>query len=363
MRFLRVVVAGVAMSFGVGVGCSFDDRGAGFDDQGDGHGGRWVGGPSHGGRIGSGYVDGSVPSDDANCGVATASLQMQPPEIMIVFDKSGSMDDDVMGNDCGNRTGCVTKWALTTGGTATVLNMTNSTVNWGLKLFPSNDQCGVNNNIDVQIAANNAAAVNRVIGNTSPGGRTPTRYAVQAAVTYLDTRNTPNPKFILLATDGLPNCANMSTADNANDPMGAVMAVRDAASAGYPTYVVGVATAGSNAHNTLNEMAVAGMRPRAGSPSYYSVNTEAELVTALSTIARSAATCTLALPTRPPDPANVGVRVDNMRVPRDPSHANGWDYGAGMQSIILYGQYCTNVMNMTYTDIRALFGCPGLIID
>ena len=35
---------------------------------------------------------------------------------------------------------------------------------------------------------------------------------------------------------------------------------------------------------------------------------------------------------------------------------------AGMASIQLYGSYCTNVMNMTTTDVQTIFGCPGEVI-
>src|SRR5262245_28822988 len=81
MRGFKVLVVGSALSLAAGVGCSFDDRGAGPGDPGE-IGGRTGHLPPQGGRIGSGW-DGSVPSDDANCGVAMAGLQMLPPEILI----------------------------------------------------------------------------------------------------------------------------------------------------------------------------------------------------------------------------------------------------------------------------------------
>jgi ABC-type sulfate transport system permease subunit len=41
---------------------------------------------------------------------------------------------------------------------------------------------------------------------------------------------------------------------------------------------------------------------------------------------------------------------------------NGWDYGAGMRSIVLYGPACDAVKNMTTKTIQAIFGCPGVVI-
>ena len=89
-------------------------------------------------------------------------------------------------------------------------------MNWGLKLFADTDStCGVSpNNVAVPDRRQQRGAVANVIqqrtdanGGVTNGSRTPTRSAENAAVTYLNTVTTSNPKFILLATDGQPNCA------------------------------------------------------------------------------------------------------------------------------------------------------------
>jgi len=257
------------------------------------------------------------------------------------------------------------KWSQITAGVEEVITQTSGTVNWGLKLFGS-DGCGVTPDVEIPIASNNAGAVNAAIEAAEPDSSTPTRQAVNVGVEYMRTLTDPNPKFLLLATDGQPTCLDLTSGGGpgTDDPM-AVEAVTAAAAAGFPTFVVGIATAGStNADTVLRNMAREGGQARLEDPPYYPVSTRDQLVTALGAITKAAASCTLSLATAPPDPANVGVRVQgDNRIPRDTTHTDGWDYGAGMQSIILYGSYCDSVTAGTYTDVRALFGCPGIKID
>jgi hypothetical protein len=329
-------------------------------------------------------------SDDTNCGVATVTLTRVPPEILIVLDKSFSMTESAgaggmgaggmggaggrmgmgRGQNCYQDLNCNSKWEDMTAGLSEVVTATSMTVNWGLKLFGTTDGCGVSANPEVPIAPDNAVAVNAAIVAAEPESSTPTRVAIETGVAYLQTLTTTNRKFLLLATDGQPTCGMgaggmMGGGNMAPDNQPAIDAVTAAAAAGFPTFVVGIATASNDvANTTLSTMAVQGGQPRAGTPPYYPVTSREELVTALGAITEAAASCTLTLGQPPPDPENVGVRVrGDERVPRDTTHTDGWDYGPGMTSIVLYGSYCGNVMSGTFTDLRALFGCPGVMID
>jgi hypothetical protein len=356
--------------------CSFDDRGSSPSNPrgNQGTGANPLPPIGAGGRIISGF-DASV-SNDANCGVVTTNLQRLPPDILIALDRSGSMrqlpdgtrGDDGMGmTSCHTDPACTSKWEEMAPAIQEVVTQTSMEVNWGLKFFGSggggnNNSCNVTNTVEVAIAPDNATAVNAAIaGVMTPDTGTPTARVMDVSATYMGGLTTPNPKFILLATDGQPTCRNNS-AMNADDAA-AITAVTNAAMDGVPTFVVGISTANNMmANQTLSAMANAGTRPRMGDPTYYPVNNRAELVTALRAIATAAGSCTMPLSGVPPDPNNVGVRVNgDMRVPQ--STTDGWSYGAGMRSIILNGSYCTAVMNGTYTDIRALFGCPGIQID
>jgi hypothetical protein len=150
----------------------------------------------------------------------------------------------------------------------------------------------------------------------------------------------------------------------ADNSPAAIAAVGAAAQAGIPVFVVGVGNV-AMAIQTLDMMAVAGGRPQATEPKYYPVSSSADLVSVLKTIGGMITSCSFGLGQTPPDPSNIGVYANgqtSMRIPHDTTHANGWDYGTGMKSIVLYGPACDAVKAGTTKDIQAIFGCPGLII-
>jgi hypothetical protein len=203
----------------------------------------------------------------------------------------------------------------------------------------------------------------QAIGNNAPerNGATPTRGAVESATAYLKTVTSPNPKFILLATDGQPNCLNGSASQDATDEPGAVNAVRAAAAAGFPVFVMGIAMNGQ-ATSVLNDMAIAGGRPRAGDVKHYPATSREELVAAMSAIAGQVVSCSLRLNAALPSPADTAVDADGMRVPRDPTHQNGWDYGDGNTSVQVYGSWCDRLKDGTIKNVDITFGCPGMAI-
>jgi hypothetical protein len=371
----------VALAFGgiVAANCTFNPGPPGSAPQtgtgtgtGTGFGGSGilgVGGTNAatgaGGAIGSGAGGtGVAPNPDgANCGVQQYGLQNIPPDLLIIEDKSGSMGNQLDDSKCpGMGAACETKWGDTTAAIEMVVTATDTTIRWGLKYFANNNQCGVNDGAAVPIGANSAAAINASLMATNPGGSTPTRLAVASGVKYMQTLTDPNPKYILLATDGEPNCAPGGNAGDDDSPA-AIQAVMDANTAGFPVFVVGVGT-NTGADATLTAMAIAGGRPQMAAPRYYPVTTTASLVAVLNTIQGQIASCNFNLGKAPPDPTNIGVYADPglVKIPKDPTHTNGWDYGAGMTSIVLYGTACDNVKNKVTTNLQTAFGCPGIPI-
>jgi hypothetical protein len=318
------------------------------------------------GSTGTAAGNGNTPTPDgANCGATSVGLQNVPPDLLIVQDKSGSMANDVMDMSCRNAgAACVSKWSQVVPAINMVVSATDTTIRWGLKFFANDNQCGVNMGATVPIGPNNGAAIMAALGMTNPGGSTPTRLAVTSGADYLMTLMDPNPKYMLLATDGEPNCAPGAARQSNDDAAGAVAAVMAAATAGIPTFVVGVGNV-APAVATLNMLADAGGKPQAGATHYYPVASTADLVTVLGTIGDMIASCSFGLGQPPPVPNNVGVYGNgqaSMKIPQDTTHMNGWDYGAGMTSIVLYGSACDKVKNKTYQTVQAIYGCPGMII-
>jgi hypothetical protein len=366
---LRSVVVVIAVAAG---GCGFAPGATGGGAQGTGNSGGPLGtGASTGtGLVGGGGAqngNGGIPG--MNCASVNQPLAKLPPDILIVLDASGSMNQDVNNGDCGGTCGANSKWALLTPALNDVVMQTQGNVNWGLKMFADTDStCGVSpNTVAVPVALNNAGSIATQIANRTDangqvtmGSRTPTRLAENAAVTYLNTVQTQNPKFILLATDGQPNCA-ASGSNTADDTPGSVTAVTNAMTAGFPTFVVGISAPAGAANDALNMMAVAGGYPRAGSPQYYPVTSAAEFAAVLQTLVTIAGTCVFPVPEAPngdTDRNHIGVIVNGNELPKDTTHMNGWDYTSDAHTAVqVYGPTCTAIENNQVDSVQVVFKC------
>jgi hypothetical protein len=369
----------LVVTFGLLAAAAYGFAGCGFAPAGKGAGAS-SGGPlgtaassgSGTGLVGGGgNQTGKAAVTGMNCAMMEQPLAKKPPDILIIQDASGSMNNDITDTNCGNNgCGATSKWAQMTPAINMVVSQTQGTVNWGLKFFADTDAtCGVGNGVAVPIGANNANAIANALmmrtsanGGVTNGSRTPTRLAENAGAAYMRGLNDSNPRFILLATDGLPNCAPGNGDTAADDSTGAVMAVADAEAMGIPTFVVGVATSGmGTADTTLSNMANAGGYPRSGSPAYYNVSSTAEFVNVLMTLVGVAASCTFSVPDPPnadTDRAHIGVLVNGTELTKDTNHTNGWDYTtSGMTAVEVFGPQCDAIKNGTATSVSIVFKC------
>jgi len=318
-------------------------------------------------NVGTGSTTPPTDVDGGNCGITTNSLTQEPADLLLVLDRSGSMSDDIASNNnCGGRGGggdagaCTARWPTMTAALNQVLAASPAGVEWGLKFFtsPGGGTCTVNPGADVAVGPNTAAQIQAAMASTTPANETPTTAAIQAAVAYYGTVTDGRSHYILLATDGQPNCdpgtSSQVTTTSVTDTANAIAA---AATAGIKTYVIGIGPSAGN----LTSFAVAGE-----TTNYFPATSPAQLTTALSTIAGDVASCVFSLGKAPPVPNNVVVEFNgdkNSRAPYDPTQTNGWNYTSSADtSIQLYGSWCTNVTNGTYTSAEVLMGCPGSII-
>jgi hypothetical protein len=230
-------------------------------------------------------------------------------------------------------------------------------------------------------ALNQQALITTAIGRETPSqdsGATPTALGVAAGVAMLRGIQTNNPKFILLVTDGEPNCDTYTGSncpvgsdcshcavggpcDAINGSMASIRAVTDAAAAGIPVFVLGFAIpdpgANNAAHNTLNAMAIAGGRPvNNATYKYYNADDQASLMAALNEIAASTVSCTFALDEPPAEDAVAFVTVDDRTLPSDPQ--DGWSFGPGRNSIIFNGTSCARLKTGDFKKTAITFGCP-----
>src|SRR5262249_39397413 len=130
----------------------------------------------------------------------------------LLLDRSKSMIEDLTSD------GVTLKWNAIIPALKQVIRDTDSSVEWGLKVFPETESAtdciagSVTSAVVVPVGPMNATAINSVIEDpsnlaTKPNGSgTPTGDAVTAAWDYLKGLPSTNPKYILLATDGSPSC-------------------------------------------------------------------------------------------------------------------------------------------------------------
>jgi len=387
--FKNAGTSGVGGSGGTGAVGNVGGGGAGAGGSaGSRVGGRGGGTPPIVIVLDGGGSDGPMSSPDLNCGAKTKTASKLAPDVLILLDRSGSMNESYNGTSCsgtggmggrsgGGMTNCGSdsKWAKVTPAIAQVISETDTDVNWGLKFFPQTmagagaDACAVNNVADVPIAAGNATAIQTAImGSTQANGGvvtgyngTPTRNAANGAVGYMQSLTDANPKFILLATDGAPTCPEAGTT---NASPGAIAAVAAANAAGFQTFVVGIATANSaDADATLSSMATAGGLPRAATPPYYPVTNADDLAAAIRTLVGVAATCTFQVGPTPTDDGStsldkIDVFGDGAPIGRDTTHTNGYDYkDASKQQIEVHGPLCDQIKSGAIKDVTVTFRC------
>ncbi len=357
---------------GVVLALAFSACSSGSDvigDPGNGTGGGGAGGDGKGGTNdgtpigpkpdfmiptgGSGNSNGGAsngmgdPMGGGKCGQQNFMLQTQPAEIVLVLDRSSSMRER-FGD--GN-----TKWAAVVPVLDSTLMKTSGLLHWGLKTFPEGtENCLTTDAIAVPVAPGNYNAVSGAISMSGPDGHgTPLAPAVVKTTAYLKSLTSPNPKVMLVATDGLPNCPDRS------GPADSVAAVKAAADANIRTFVIGVSLAGDQkAVQTLDMIAAAGN----GAPKHFPVNNPAELEAALATITGQVASCSFPLDKAPPSPNDVSFRINNKQIARDTSRATGWDYGPNFRSIQVFGKTCDD-LKASKGDVKVIFGCPGVPIQ
>lgn len=321
----------------------------------------------------------------SNCGGTQATLTRRRATVLFVVDRSGSMSDPTTDN--------IPKWAALLQALGTALPRVNADLAMGLLFFPEpyvvamgqtateGQICGVVSTPRVTPGAGNASAILGALQGTLPGGATPTAAGLNAAVAWL-TRDPDRSgeQIIVLATDGGPNCNpdfdpaicactgpaerlcrnNVYGRLNCLDADRTVAAVTTARAQGVSTIVLGLAGT-QDFGAVLDQMAVAGGRPRAGAPRYYSVASASDLARELTALTSALAECRFALESAPPDANLVDVRLGGESLVRDDARNNGWAYSDDTHTVIeFFGNTCDRVRAASGgVQLSAAFGCPA----
>lgn len=303
-------------------------------------------------------MTGSPCGEDVNCAdgqVCTGgfcgcdgeaySAASVPPNVLIVLDRSGSMNDSIPGG---------TKWTVAKDAIANILSAQGDNVWFGLSLYPGEDlscdqgmDCGPGFAV-VAPGATTATAINDALGDASTCSfGTPTAENLAALVGYAGLKDTSRANYVLLVTDGQSTC---------DDPVAQVEALR-AQDPEVKTFVVGFGDGVDP--DELNAMATAGGTAIAGGPPYYYVASDAaSLADAFAAIAGTVLSCSYTLSGTPPNLDALYVYQDKVAVPYDPTQMNGWDYDAATNQVTFYGASCASLQSGEVQDLAIVFGCP-----
>lgn len=312
----------------------------------------------------------SGPMLDGGCESTTpveTTIIGDPPDMLLTVDISGSMCTPLVET---LPPSMETKLLIMQTALHDLVGAYDARVNFGLMLYPSDNMCAPGT-VRNDIAPRNAAAIQGTLGGLTTdffgcslahGGATPTHTTIDAARAYYDTIPVnPIGRYVLLATDGLPNCGpelpEGGTEETVDETVAAIEALR---AAGIDTYVLGFGADLTGGGDALNRMATAG-----GTGTPYSARSAAELATALDMIAAEVIppSCTVELGGPARDPRLFQVRFDGgPLIPRDESHASGWDYDPSANTITFYGAECAAVQAGSVESIDVDFGCPGPLI-
>jgi hypothetical protein len=332
------------------------------------------------------------------CGVTSVEATFSAANVLLVIDKSSSMDEKPKGFE-------LRKWDALKAALEPALEAVADEMSFGLLLYPFGTQaeipldcfegrCEVPTDaaavqVGIEPGAGSVSKVMGALNATAPGGGTPTAAALDAALGYFTTgagKDLKGDRFVLLATDGGPNCGSVDTtcaADHCTpnldglcpteegnccdgegayclDDASVVQKIRALADAGVPTFVIGIPGTERYA-DYLSSFAVAGGVPNPSSPDYYAVSADGG-VEGLTQTFRDITThlvrsCEVDLGDGAPDKRLVNVAVDCEVVPY--SDGGGWELGGDSPStLVLAGDTCKRIKRRGARRIDVVYGCP-----
>jgi hypothetical protein len=348
----------------------------------------------------------------------SASLAASPVEvnILLVLDSSGSMSTSLPDDSK------ATLWQATKTALTDTINTSLSGISYGIDLFPNAGptqlaaQCEMPETQDLVVPIGTGdehrQSIIDAINSKGPGGGTPTAAALNRAFHYFSEgtgKDRSGRKFVLLATDGGPNCSDELSCEKDTctsnidadpedptnpcggedapnccagknglgclDDAGTVAAVEALSGVGVDTFVVGLP--GSELYEEqLNKFAIAGGRPNTESgatESYYKVDAKgaaAGLADVLKKITRKLITnCTVELKEEPANEELLNLAVDCVVIHRaegpqgdggSSSSSDTWYYDRITNSAIIQGPKCDDIENTGVERIDVIEGCPPL---
>ncbi|HEV8246463.1 MAG TPA: vWA domain-containing protein [Polyangiaceae bacterium] len=358
-----------------------------------------------GGGGGSAVMDAGLDVEPGDallgiCGQEIIPALTDLPNLYFILDRSGSMSDAFQDSS-------VSKYETARDLLGDVLRQIGHRVRYGAAVFPalSNpDGCGPGVQVfpttqgdapsyarDGQTGPILSDLLSR-LGYAEQEGGTPTAATLEALRPILADLGART--YVVLATDGAPNCNDQATCSAAScmlniehasvdgtacegsynccDPASAGSganawcvdgdALEQQVSAltelGITTYVIGMPGAEIYA-DLLDRLAELGGTAQAGASAYFAADDTQSLSDALFAIGTGVAiSCSISLEHAPEDPAQVNVYFDETLVPLDA--ADGWDW-SGTQAFEVHGTACEQLKSGAVLEVQVAYGCPTVV--
>jgi hypothetical protein len=305
------------------------------------------------------------------CPETEITLYPVVPEVLIMMDRSNSMTYDGF-------------WEATRDAVISIADEYQDTIMIGLSVFPDmsciNDNvsdCNVSTSPVVGVDFNTGAGIESALLPMTTCGGTPVAVTLLNMRDYLLGRPRDNPRHILIATDGAPNCnggLNGNTCfctcfdstdcalcpalpNNCLDDLRTYAALDALRSDGIKTYVIGMSGAAVNWGEVMQDMAEHG-----GTEDFYAAENPEDVQAMFDTITSLVSKCQFSIePSEVPDPWLVNLYLDGELLPMDPEGRTGWAW-ASETRIEFFGPPCNMIVTGTVDDIKATYGCPTFVL-
>lgn len=313
--------------------------------------------------------DDSAPNGPGCSAQEALQLDPVPADVLILLDRSGSMDTAFASG---------TRYQAVASLLSDVATTYAGQVRFGYQEMPGRQGCDGQaiamccaSPPTVGVAEDNAAAVVAAIAAAAPmEGGTPTAAALQASLRYYDALvDGVENRYVLLATDGEPNCTLTGVLSSGNTPDASACAdalteIAALVANGVRVIVLGVgpdlADDATGSAACLDAMAHAGGAAASpGSPGYFAASDAEQLKLAIEQIFGGVArpSCLLRFHTAVEDTSSVGVFLDGQRIPR--TAVNGWrlDTSQDPPLVRITGAYCEAIQEFQVKTVEARYGC------